>query len=159
MRGSESGKLLVISSWDLRFETLAQAAATACPITGDQYKYLTNRLPPTTTTTMFDAGEKVVCVDDRFHPEIAYLFTALPVKGTTYTIRDCEMGRNQWVSAQKGWDSVDMKVLLVELTNPLDPSTLKGCHSELGFAARRFAPLESITHTEEARISELIPAG
>ena len=108
---------------------------------------------------MFDPGEKVVCVDDKFHPEIAYLFTALPVKGITYTIRDCEMGRNQWVSAQKGWDSVDMKVLLVELTNPLDPSTMKGCPSELGFAARRFAPLESITHTEEAEIGELIPAG
>ena len=108
---------------------------------------------------MFDPGEKVVCVDDKFHPEIAYLFTDLPVKGTTYTIRECEMGRNQWVSAQKGWDSVDMKVLLVELSNPLDPSTLKGCPSELGFAARRFAPLETLSHTEKAEVRELIPAG
>ncbi len=112
---------------------------------------------------MFDIGEKVVCIDDRFHPEIAFMYTDLPVKGSTYTVRECEMGRAQWVSAQKGWDSVDMKVLLVELTNPLDPSTLKGCPSELGFAARRFAPLDSLhDHDEEAvekEIGDLVPAG
>lgn len=105
---------------------------------------------------MFDIGEKVVCVDDRFHPEIAFLYTALPVKGKTYTVRDCEPGRAKWVSAQKGWDSVDMKVLLVELTNPLDPSTLKGCPSELGFAARRFAPLQSVPDEEE-QSTEWVP--
>lgn len=107
---------------------------------------------------MFDIGEKVVCVDDRFHPEISFLYTALPVKGKTYTVRDCEPGRAKWVSAQKGWDSVDMKVLLVELTNPLDPSTLKGCPSELGFAARRFAPLESLHDQEEEEYKEWEPA-
>jgi hypothetical protein len=108
---------------------------------------------------MFEPGEKVVCIDDRFHPEIAFLYTALPEKGVTYTVRECEPGRAKWVSAQKGWDSVDMKVLLVELTNPVDPSTSQGCPSELGFAARRFAPLESTSHEEEAEIAELIPAG
>jgi hypothetical protein len=108
---------------------------------------------------MFEQGEKVVCVDDRFHPEIAFLFTALPKKGTIYTVRECEPGRAKWVSAQKGWDSVDMKVLLVELTNPVDPSTVKGCPSELGFAARRFAPLESLETEDEAEIRELVPAG
>ena len=108
---------------------------------------------------MFEPGEKVVCVDDKFHPEIACLFTALPQKGETYTVRECEPGRARWVSAQKGWDSVDMKVLLVELVNPVDPSTLLGCPSELGFAARRFAPLEEITKSEQAEKEELIPAG
>jgi len=107
---------------------------------------------------MFEQGEKVVCIDDRFHPEIAFLYTALPEKGSTYTVRECEPGRARWVSAQKGWDSVDMKVLLVELTNPVDPSTTKGCPSELGFAARRFAPLESITHEEEAETIEPLAA-
>ncbi len=106
---------------------------------------------------MFDIGEKVVCIDDRFHPEIAYLFTALPVKGKTYTVRECDMGRAKWTSAQKGWDSVEMKVLLVELVNGVDPSTEKGCPSELGFAARRFAPLTDITQVEEAEIQELVP--
>ena len=108
---------------------------------------------------MFEQGEKVVCIDDRFHPEIAYLYTALPEKGTTYTVRECEPGRAKWVSAQKGWDSVDMKVLLVELVNPMDPSTAMGCPSELGFAARRFAPLESIRDHEESEVEELVPAG
>lgn len=108
---------------------------------------------------MFEQGEKVVCIDDRFHPEISFLYTALPEKGKTYTVRECEMGRAKWVSAQKGWDSVDMKVLLVELVNPLDPSTSKGCPSELGFAARRFAPLDSLTEHEEEKFRELVPAG
>jgi hypothetical protein len=108
---------------------------------------------------MFEPGEKVVCIDDRFHPEIAFLYTALPVKGRIYTVRDCEMGRAKWVSAQKGWDSVEMKVLLVELSNPLDPSTTKGCPSELGFAARRFAPLTSLDQHREEEVEELIPAG
>ena len=107
---------------------------------------------------MFEPGEKVVCVDDRFHPEIAFLFTALPKKDVVYTVRECDMGRAKWVSAQKGWDSVDMKVLLVELSNPLDPSTLKGCPSELGFAARRFAPLTDVPN-EEVEEMELIGAG
>ncbi len=108
---------------------------------------------------MFEQGEKVVCVDDRFHPEIAFLYAALPEKGQIYTVRECEPGRAKWVSAQKGWDSVEMKVLLVELTNPVDPSTVKGCPSELGFAARRFAPLEAIENLEVAEIEELLPAG
>jgi hypothetical protein len=108
---------------------------------------------------MFEPGEKVVCVDDRFHPEIACLYTALPQKGVTYTVRECEPGRAKWVSAQKGWDSVDMKVLLVELVNPVDPSTLLGCPSELGFAARRFAPLEENGELEEAENEMLIPVG
>ena len=52
-----------------------------------------------------------------------------------------------------------MKVLLVELVNPVDPNTSKGCPSELGFAARRFAPLDSLTDLEEAESRELVPAG
>jgi hypothetical protein len=107
---------------------------------------------------VFDVGQKVVCVDDSIHPEIACLYTALPVKHTVYTIRDCEPGRAKWVSDQKGWDSVDMKVLLAELVNPLDPSTLKGCPSELGFAARRFRPLDELVDSEEERELELLEA-
>ncbi len=106
---------------------------------------------------MFDIGEKVVCVDDRFHPEIAFMFDALPVKGEVYTVRDCDMGRAKWTSAQKGWDSVEMKVLLQELVNGVDPSTAKGCPSELGFAARRFAPLTDITELEEIENEALGP--
>lgn len=107
---------------------------------------------------MFEVGEKVVCVDDRFHPEIAFLYTALPEKGKVYTVRECEPGRSKWMSEQKGWDSVDMKVLLSELLNPVDPSTLKGCPSELGFAARRFAPLDSLENLESEEVEELVPA-
>lgn len=106
---------------------------------------------------MFEIGERVVCVDDNIHPEIAFMYTALPEKGKVYTIRDCEPGRSKWVTGQGGWDSVDMKVLLQELQNPIDPSTVKGCPGELGFAARRFRPLEEETfYQEEEEENELL---
>lgn len=94
---------------------------------------------------MFEVGEKVVCVDDQFNSVIVEQYSQLPVKDHTYTVRDCEPGRGQWLTkGDKGWGSVDMKVLLVELVNPLDPTTKFGCPSELGFAARRFRPLQEI---------------
>jgi hypothetical protein len=106
---------------------------------------------------MFDIGEKVVCVDDNIHPEIAFMFTALPVKGEIYTVRDCEPGRAKWVTGQKGWDAVDMKILLQELQNPIDPSTTKGIPSELGFAARRFRPLDEVQQHQEEEEEMLVP--
>jgi hypothetical protein len=109
--------------------------------------------------SMFEVGEKVVCVDANIHPEIAFMFTDLPQEGVVYTVRDCEPGRSKWGTSQGGWDSVDMKVLLVELKNPIDPSTEMGCPGELGFAARRFRPLEEIQHTSTVEEEMLVPVG
>lgn len=98
---------------------------------------------------MYDPGEFVVCVDDRFHPEIAYLFQALPVKGRTYTVRECVLGRTDPASNGAGaWETATWKLLFVELVNGMDPSTLLGCQEELGFKPERFVPLDQI-HEQE----------
>jgi hypothetical protein len=42
----------------------------------------------------FNIGDKVVCVDDKFPPDISKLYDALPVKDTTYVVRDIRLGIN-----------------------------------------------------------------
>ena len=38
--------------------------------------------------TNYGVGDKVVCVDDKFPPDIGKLYDALPVKDTVYVVRD-----------------------------------------------------------------------
>ena len=40
----------------------------------------------------YGIGDKVVCVDDKFPPDISKLYTALPVKDVTYVVRDIRLG-------------------------------------------------------------------
>ena len=42
--------------------------------------------------SVFDVGQKVVCVDDRFAPTVAALYTALPERGKVYEVRDVRLG-------------------------------------------------------------------
>lgn len=106
---------------------------------------------------MYEPGEFVVCVDDKFHPEIAYLYQALPVKNRVYTVRECTMGRTDPASNGKGaWETATFQLLLVELVNGMDPSTASGCQEELGFKPERFVPLDQIHEQERQR--ETLPA-
>jgi hypothetical protein len=84
-------------------------------------------------------GQKVVCVDDTFGAFVKAVYTQLPVKGRTYTIREVFLGRER---IMKGGDSATVGLLLAELVNPPDPFH-KG-REELGFSSERFAPLEEL---------------
>jgi len=90
-------------------------------------------------------GQKVVCINDQFGEFIRALYTELPVKGRTYTIREVFLGREKIV---KGGDSATVGLLLQELTNP--PDRFHEGKQELGFSSERFAPLEEIP--EEAAV-------
>jgi len=103
---------------------------------------------------MFEPQEKVVCVNDKIHPEIAYLYKNLPVKNTVYTVRECSIGTTNVFAADQ---NVTFKVLLEELINDVDPFTIQGCQEELGFRSDRFAPVETISEEEEDAV--LIGAG
>jgi hypothetical protein len=82
---------------------------------------------------MFEPSEKVVCVDDKFPPDIRDYFNALPVKGRIYTVRDIVGGLN--------WDlSQTVAVLLHELKNHPNEHGI-----EPGFAPHRFALMEEVT--------------
>jgi len=97
---------------------------------------------------MFEPGTKVCCVDDKIHPEIAYMYKHLPKKGGVYTIRDCTIGSTNNFSADP-YANQSFKVTLEELINDVDPTTVNGCNEELGFRSDRFVPLEEYHEKEE----------
>lgn len=109
-------------------------------------------------------GAKVVCVDDVFPGSIKEFYTALPVKGRTYTVREVTLGREKLAVVKDGKivpngasdAGVTVRILLHELVNPLDPFHRGG--GELGFNAERFREVEE-EHAEEQREAENVTAG
>ena len=91
--------------------------------------------------TNYGIGDKVVCVDDKFPPDISKLYDALPVKDTTYVVRDIRLGINLTLEG-------DVSVLLIGLVNPKADSK---ANLERGFRADRFRPLEELQNEEKAR--------
>jgi hypothetical protein len=92
------------------------------------------------------SGTKVICVDDRFPPEILLYYTNLPLKDRVYTVRDVEVGVG--LNGEAG----EIAVTLVELTNP---SSKTPPHRERGFRVERFRELEPAVEVEEERMEEL----
>jgi len=89
--------------------------------------------------TNFGIGDKVVCVDDKFPPDISKLYTALPVKDSTYVVRDIRLGINLTMEG-------DVSVLLIGLVNPKADSK---ANLERGFRADRFRPLEELRNEKK----------
>lgn len=93
-------------------------------------------------------GQKVVCVDDRFPPQVALFYDALPKKDVVYVIRNVSIGVN-W----KG-EAGEVCLHLVGLVNP---KSEKPPFPERGFNAERFRPLDEmktqIAHEKEAAVS------
>lgn len=115
---------------------------------------------------MFEIGQSVVCVDDKFEPWVFDLYKQLPRKGSVYTVRDVSLGRsnpnfavNDDAEIKMVGADFDILIRLVELVNPDDPhSEVK---QELGFRAERFAEALEVSEHVTAREScptELVPA-
>lgn len=92
------------------------------------------------------SGTKVVCVDDRFPPEIFIYYTNLPIKDKVYTIRDVEVGIG--LNGEAG----EIAVTLVEISNPVSKVPP---HRERGFKVERFRELEPQVEVEE-KIEEVM---
>lgn len=104
---------------------------------------------------MYSKGDRLVCLSDKFHPEISYLYKNLPVKNQVYTCRDCTLGTTNVGAADQ---NPTFLVLLEELINDIDPHTvMSSCPQELGFRSDRFAPVEEIS--EEEGDSALVGVG
>jgi len=88
-------------------------------------------------------GRKVVCINDTFADFIRAIYTQLPVKGKSYTIREVFLGREK---VMRGGDTATVGLLLEELQNPPDP--FHAGQQELGFSSERFAPLEEVPSKE-----------
>ena len=87
----------------------------------------------------YGIGDKVVCVDDKFPPDISKLYDALPVKDSTYVVRDIRLGINLTLEG-------DVSVLLVGLVNPKADSKSA---LERGFRSDRFRPLEELRNEKK----------
>jgi len=102
-------------------------------------------------------GDRVVCIDDKFHPGFFLIYKQLPEEGSIYTIREVCLRRE----TIRGSDSATVALLLEELVNDPDPTHKGG--EELAFKQERFAPLETIEEEEEIGVPvfrpfELVPA-
>jgi hypothetical protein len=93
------------------------------------------------------SGTKVICVDDRFPPEILIYYTNLPLKDKVYTIRDVEVGIG--LNGEAG----EIAVTLVEIANPVSEVPP---HRERGFKVERFRELEPMVETEEYVEQEML---
>jgi hypothetical protein len=108
-------------------------------------------------------GSKVVCVDDVFPAWALATYTALPVKGTVYTVRSMSPGRGspllvvdgKPVKNGAGDAHPEIYLLVEELRNPPDPYCPG---AELGFKAERFAPVEEIEQEEPEENVEAVGA-
>jgi hypothetical protein len=92
------------------------------------------------------SGTKVICVDDRFPPEILIYYTNLPLKDKVYTVRDVEVGVG--LNGEAG----EIAVTLAELVNPVSEIPP---HRERGFKVERFRELEPEVEVAEERLEEL----
>ena len=86
---------------------------------------------------MFQEGQKVVCVNDTFPPDIVKYYIHLPIKDQTYTIRSIGVG----VDWHK--NPGEIVVTLVGLSNP---RSTKEPYPERGFNADRFRPLNEFVN-------------
>ena len=78
-------------------------------------------------------GSKVVCVNDRFPPELLIYYSGLPLKDRIYTVRDMGIGLSS-----KG-EPGEIVVYLQEIENP---KSAKPPYPERGFAEWRFREIE-----------------
>ena len=75
-------------------------------------------------------GQKIVCIDDRFHAGALEWCLSLPVCGHVYTIRRMQFGTDGYTKDR------GLGFLLEEIVNP---KYARGC--ERGFVSDRFRPL------------------
>ena len=92
----------------------------------------------------YGIGDKVVCVDDKFPPDISKLYDQLPAKDSVYVVRDIRLGVNLTLEG-------DVSVLLIGLVNPKADSR---ANLERGFRADRFRPLDELRNEQKAAASE-----
>jgi hypothetical protein len=90
-------------------------------------------------------GSKVVCVDDRFPPDLLAFYNALPIKDRQYVVRGIGIG-----VALNG-EAGEVVVYLDGINNPLSTTPP---HPERGFAQHRFREIEPAP-SEQAEIEEL----
>lgn len=86
---------------------------------------------------MFEIGQKVVCVDDKFADWYKKLYSQFPTKDCVYVVRDIRIG----VMYSEGKKTGAVSVLLIGVVNPKADSK---AGLERGFNSDRFRPLDEL---------------
>lgn len=92
-------------------------------------------------------GQKVVCINDIFAPDVAQFYVALPKKGQVYVIRNVLVGVS--IKGTLG----EVCLYLIGMHNPKSAAPP---FPERGFNSERFAPLEE--YQQRNTETELEPA-
>jgi len=85
-------------------------------------------------------GQRIVCVEGRFHKGVCEWCFSVPVTGHQYTIRRIQFGRDAYT------DETGLGFLLEEIVNPRKPDG-----GESGFFSDRFRPLWDAEHIAEQK--------
>ena len=93
-------------------------------------------------------GSKVVCVDDRFPPELLLYYNCLPIKDRVYVVRDMGVGVSS--TGEQG-------EIVVYLEGMQNPRSSVPPHPERGFAEWRFREIEPPAEEHE-QADELVEA-
>ena len=92
----------------------------------------------------FCPGQRVLCIDGKFHPSVWEYVNEVPVEGEVYTVRSIRLGGYDNVTGQPG-----PAIALEEISG-----RLPGCKNEVCWIVRRFVPLdieETTTATRKKR--------
>ena len=88
---------------------------------------------------MFEVGQKVVLVDDRWPATVKEIYLALPVKDSVYVVRAVRLGVRADELIMDMRRVLEQSILLVGIYNPTNKIGV-----EAGFAACRFRALEEL---------------
>jgi hypothetical protein len=88
---------------------------------------------------MFNTGQKVVCVDDRFPDSVLTIYQQLPTKNQVYVVRATRAGVNADSLLMDHRRVIQQSLLLCGITNPTNNLGV-----EYGFNSERFRALEEM---------------
>ncbi len=80
----------------------------------------------------FCPGQRVLCIDGKFHPSVWEYVNEVPLEGEVYTVRSIRLGGCDNVTGQPG-----PAIALDEISG-----RLPGSKNEVCWIVRRFAPLD-----------------
>ena len=99
---------------------------------------------------MFNVGQKVVLVDDKWPESVKQLYLQLPVLETVYVVRAVRVGVRADELIMDMRRVLEQSLLLVSIYNPVNKLGV-----EAGFAASRFRALDELK-TEAVKEAEAL---
>ena len=98
---------------------------------------------------MFNVGQKVVCVDDKWPESVKQLYLQLPLRDNVYVVRAVRVGVRADELIMDMRRVLEQSILLVGLYNPTNKLGV-----EAGFAASRFRSLDELKNQATEKVGK-----